>query len=285
MGIDPDAVGSEAGPAVFTWDSKDCLLYALGVGAGTDELAFTTENTAGLPQAVLPSFAVIAGSGPPALHLVGEIDRAKVLHGEQGFTVSGAIPAEGSVSSTTRITGIHDKGKNAVIAMETTSVDTETGETLFTATRSAFVRDAGGFGGDRGDEARATSPPDRPADHSVSYSTTSTQALIYRLSGDRNPLHSDPAFARRAGFDRPILHGLCTYGFTARALLNALCSSDPSRFRSMRARFTSVVYPGDDLTVEIWTTESGAGVFRTIALGDDAEPRTVIDQGHVTFAP
>jgi acyl dehydratase len=279
MGIDPNAVGTEAGPVERSWTSKDCLLYAVGVGAGTEELAFTTENSAGIDQQVLPTFAVIAGSGAPVLEAAGDIDHTQLVHGEQAIELHGPIPVEGRVASTSRITGIYDKGKGAVIESETTSVDAATGEPRFTTRMSVFIRGAGGFGGDRGPTASKAAPEGAP-DHVVTYRTRPDQALTYRLSGDRNPLHSDPDFAARAGFDRPILHGLCTYGFTGRALLHALCGSDPGRFRSMEGRFSSPVYPGDELRVHIWDLGSGEALFRT-TVGDDA--RLVLDQGRVRF--
>ncbi|MEO6652145.1 MAG: MaoC family dehydratase [Ilumatobacteraceae bacterium] len=139
-----------------------------------------------------------------------------------------------------------------------------------------FIRDAGGWGGERGPSGPQNEPPDRAPDHQQTYQTSPDQALIYRLSGDRNPLHSDPSFAAMGGFDRPILHGLCTYGFTGRALLHTLCDSDPAKFERMEGRFTSPVFPGEALTVKMWEIGDGASVFTT-SVGD----RVVIDQGLV----
>jgi acyl dehydratase len=280
MPIDPSAVGAEAGPVERSWNSKDALLYAVGVGAGTEELAFTTENSRGVTQQVLPTFAVIAGGGASALGEVGDVDWTQLVHGEQAFELSGPIPVEGRVSTTSKITGIYDKGKGAVIVSESTSVDAATGEPRFTTRTSVYIRGAGGFGGERGPSGPANVPPEREPDHVVTYPTSPDQALLYRLSGDRNPLHSDPAFAELAGFDRPILHGLCTYGVAGRALLHVLCGSDPARFRSMAGRFSSPVYPGEDLTVSLWETGEGEAVFVTAV--DD---RVVLDQGRVTFTP
>jgi len=144
---------------------------------------------------------------------------------------------------------------------------------------SAFIRGEGGWGGDRGPSGAQNVPPERGPGHTITYQTSPDQALIYRLSGDRNPLHSDPSFATAAGFDKPILHGLCSYGFTGRALLHALCGSESARFKSMEGRFSSPVIPGEALTVAIWTTGDGEAVFTT-SVGD----RVVIDQGKVTFA-
>jgi acyl dehydratase len=143
---------------------------------------------------------------------------------------------------------------------------------------SLFIRGEGGFGGRRGPTATPGPFPDRDPDHVVTYATREDQALLYRLSGDRNPLHSDPAFARRAGFDRPILHGLCTYGFAGRALLHTLCGSDPTRFTSLHARFSRPTYPGDRLTTSMWVDGSSAR-FRTDRQGGE----TVLDQGTFDF--
>lgn len=279
MPINPDAVGTESDPVERSWTSKDALLYAVGVGAGTDELAYTTENSKGIAQQVLPTFAVIAGAGGNALAAAGDIDWTQLLHGEQAFTLAGPIPVEGTVRTVSRITGIYDKGKGAVIATESTSVDAKTGEPRFTTRSSVFIRGAGGFGGGRGPSGPRNTAPDRAPDVELAYRTLPDQALVYRLSGDRNPLHSDPAFAKLAGFDRPILHGLCTYGFTGRALLHGLCGGDSSRFRSMEGRFSSSVFPGDDLTVSMWRTGDGEAVFTTRTQSG----QVVITEGRCTF--
>jgi acyl dehydratase len=176
------------------------------------------------------------------------------------------------------VTGIYDKGKGALVVSESAGVSPFTGEKLVTTRSSAFIRGEGGFGGERGPAADWTEP-DRAPDHKVTYPTRTDQALLYRLSGDRNPLHSDPAFAARAGFARPILHGLCTYGVTGRALLHALCGSDPARFGSMSGRFSAPVYPGDELTVAIWTAGPGEALFQT-RTGDGT---VVIDHGRVGY--
>jgi acyl dehydratase len=167
---------------------------------------------------------------------------------------------------------MYDKGKAAVVVTETTAV--LDGEPLYTNTASVFIRGEGGWGGERGPSGPRNVPPERAPDHSVTYQTSPDQALVYRLSGDRNPLHSDPSFAAMGGFDRPILHGLCTYGFTGRALLHTLCAGDPARFHHIEGRFTSPVFPGEALTIDMWSTGDGEAVFVT-RVGD----RPVIDQG------
>ena len=169
-------------------------------------------------------------------------------------------------------------GKAAVVVTETVATDLADGQPLFTNVSSAFIRGEGGWGGDRGPSGPQNVPPERDPDHRVTYQTSPDQALTYRLSGDHNPLHSDPSFAAMGGFERPILHGLCTYGFTGRALLHTLCGGDASRFRHVEGRFASPVVPGDALTVTMWELGDGAGVFVT-SVGD----RAVIDQGLVRF--
>jgi acyl dehydratase len=281
MPINPDAVGAEAGPVERSWTSKDALLYAVGVGAGTSELPYTTENSKGVDQQVLPTFAVIAGAGAPAMAAAGDIDFTQLVHGEQAIELAGPIPVEGTVRTTSRITGIYDKGKGAVIVTESTSADAATGAPRFSTRSSVYIRGAGGFGGDRGPSGSKNEPPDRAPDLEISYQTLSDQALVYRLSGDRNPLHSDPEFAKLAGFDRPILHGLCTYGFTGRALLHGVCGGDSARVRSMEARFSAPVYPGDELTIAIWRVGDDDAVFTTRT----QTGQVVITDGRVKFQP
>jgi len=279
MPINLEAVGAVSDPVERSWSSTDCLLYALGVGAGsldaTDfELEYTTENSVDRPQRVLPTFAAVIGGGGPARTTLGSFDLAMLVHGEQAIELSGPIPPDGAVRTTSVVTGIYDKGSGAVVVSESTSVDAHTGELRFASTTSLFIRGEGGFGGERGPSTSAEPWPTREPDDVVTYTVRPDQALLYRLSGDRNPLHSDPVFAKRAGFDRPILHGLCTYGFTGRALLHAVCGSDPARFRSMAGRFSRPTYPGDTLTVSMWTEGDGVR-FRT----DNQRGDTVIDAG------
>jgi acyl dehydratase len=276
MPIDPSAVGAKGDPVRRSWTSKDGLLYALGVGAGTDELAFTTENTKDLPQRILPTFAVIIGGGGSPFGKIGTFNPAMLVHGEQAFELFDEIPVEGEIESTGRCAAIWDKGKGAVVEMESTSVNVATGKPLLKTRSSVFIRGEGGFGGERG-PSTSFEVPDRGPDHQVTYATRPDQALLYRLSGDRNPLHSDPSFAKMGGFDRPILHGLCTYGFTGRALLHTLCDGDPARFKSMYGRFSKPVMPGDTLTVSMWV-DGDECLFRTANQDGDV----VLDQGRMT---
>ena len=284
MPINPDAVGSKSEPSRRSWTSKDALLYALGVGAGAadplQELEFTTENTSSAPQRALPTMAVVLGPLGGGWDKIGSFNPAMLVHGEQGITLHREIPVEGELEGVSEITGIYDKGKGAVVVTESTTTLVSTGEPLFSTRMSAFIRGEGGWGGDRGPAGGANAAPEREPDHAVTVQTRPDQALVYRLSGDRNPLHSDPAFAAMGGFDRPILHGLCTYGFTGRALLHELCGGDPARFTGMDARFSSPVMPGEALTVKAWDDGDGACIFQTC--GQDG--RVVIDNGRVTFS-
>jgi acyl dehydratase len=273
MPINPEASGAKGKPVRRSWKSKDALLYALGVGAGVDELQFATENTKDLPQRVLPTFAVIIGGGGVPFDQIGTFNAALMLHGAQGIELFDEIPAEGEIESTGSIGAIYDKGKGATVELISESIDVATGKPLLKTTMTAFMRGEGGFGGERGPSS-TFELPDRKPDHEVVYETRIDQPLLYRLSGDRNPLHSDPSFAKLGGFDRPILHGLCTYGFTGRALLNAVCGGDPSRFKSMDARFSKPVMPGDDLVVSMWI-DGGTCLFQTKNQDGDV----VMDQG------
>lgn len=278
MPIDDSLVGRKGEPVTRSWTSKDALLYALGVGAGQadplEELEFTTENTQGKRQKVLPTFACVAlgGGGAP---LPDDLDFTKMLHAEQGFTLNDALPVEGEVTSTGQTTGVYDKGSGALIASEFEARDSA-GQVLATLHTSVFFRGYGGWGGDRGPSVEWEKPTGAPH-HQVTYTTRPDQALLYRLTGDRNPLHTDPAFSRVGGFPRPILHGMCTYGFTGRALLAAVADSEPKRFRAMRGRFTKPILPGQTITVNIWV--DGTDVrFQTV----DETGTPVIDQGTAT---
>ncbi|MPY96043.1 MAG: enoyl-CoA hydratase [Acidimicrobiia bacterium] len=284
MPINTDAVGSVSEPRERSWDHKDCLLYSLGVGAGAAdptgaELDLTTENSEGVTQRVLPTMAVVLQAGGLDFSKLGKFDLSKMLHGEQGITLHRGIPTEGRLRTTNRIAAIYDKGAAAVVVMEGDTVLVDTGEPLFSTRSSLFLRGEGGWGGERGPSGPSNAAPDRAPDHSVTYQTRSDQALLYRLNGDRNPLHSDPTFAARGGFPKPILHGLCTYGVTGRALLHALCGSDPARFKAMDARFTSPVMPGEPLTVDMWETGGGEALFRTSA----TDGRVVLDSGRLAY--
>ncbi|MDG2276925.1 MAG: MaoC/PaaZ C-terminal domain-containing protein [Pseudomonadales bacterium] len=277
MPIDPSAVGVKGEPRTRSWTSKDALLYAVGVGAGTDELQYTTENTKETRQKVLPTFAVIIGGGGSPMDKVGSFNPAMMVHGEQGIELLDEIPADGELESVGECTAIWDKGSAAVLEFESTSTNTATGKPLLKTRTMLFCRGEGGWGGERGPNVKIEFPA-RAADHEVIYGTREDQALTYRLSGDRNPLHSDPSFASMGGFDKPILHGLCTWGFTGRALLHTLCGSDSSRFKAMNSRFSKPVLPGDTLTIKMWV-DGNEALFKT----ENQNGETVIDQGVFKF--
>ena len=292
MAIDPNAVGSTGDPAERSWGYRDSLLYAVGIGAGAEdpvgiELEFTTNNSKGIEQQTFPTQGVVIGFGAGgALGKVGEIDWGRVLHGSQGVSLHQPIPVGGTVLVEEKVSGIWDKGegKNAIIETEAKATLKETGEPLFDLRGSLVVRGSGGFGGQEGNTAPQVYAPEAAPDHEVTYQTRPDQALTYRLSGDYNPLHSDPWFATElGGFPKPILHGLCTYGFTGRALLHELCGSDPKRFKSMDSRFSSPVFPGDSLTIQMWV-EEGQAIYRTVAQKGTPEERVVIDNGLCVFS-
>ncbi|MEV0083993.1 MaoC/PaaZ C-terminal domain-containing protein [Saccharopolyspora sp. NPDC050642] len=278
MSLDLNAVGRTAGPVEVSWTSRDALIYALGVGAGQHdplaELELTTENTAGVEQRILPGYAIVIGQRGPRTDL-GDFDRSKLVHAEQALTLHQPLAVAGAAKLTTRVDGIQDKGSGALVTTSTEATDPATGDALFTTTSSVFIRGAGGFGGER-TPAAPWERPDRQPDHSIAVTIRPDQALLYRLSGDRNPLHSDPAFAARGGFPRPILHGMCTYGTTVRVLLRAV-GADPRECSSITGRFTKPVLPGETLTVEVWT-EGSSHWFRTT----DSAGSVVLDRGVLT---
>ena len=250
------ALGAELEPVEFSWTSSDVQLYNLALGAGHDpmdprELRYLTDGT---PQ-VLPTFSSVAASfhatEAPTVSFPGiEIELSRVLHASEAVTVGAPLPPSGAGRAVTRITDIWDKGKAAVIFNETTVVDPD-GATLWTVKRSIFARGEGGFGGERG-PSTSSATPERAPDFEIAIPVLPQQALLYRLCGDRNPLHSDPEFAAAAGFPRPILHGLCTYGMTCKALVDTVLDADATRVASYGARFAGVVFPGETLKASVW---------------------------------
>ena len=277
MPIDPRvAIGAELPDRQFSWGASDVLLYHLGIGAGShpgdnlspDALRYTLDGP-GLQ--VLPSFGIVAPTfhetDPPPLDLPGcDINLAQVVHGSQSISVTGPLPTTGSATLRTRISDVWDKGKAAVIWQEGVA-SSDDGEELWTVRSSIFVRGEGGWGGGRGSSA-AVELPDREPDADTTYDVTPQQALLYRLCGDRNPLHADPDFARAAGFPAPILHGLCSYGIVLRSLVDVLLDADVSRVRGFRARFAGVVFPGETIRVRAWETGDGVVASATVDARD-----------------
>lgn len=265
MPIDVDrAAGATFAPTTYEWSDRDVILYHLGLGAGNpptdeNELRYTYEGD----LHVLPSFGTIPPFGTMmSLGSVEGIDvnLASILHGEQEIEIYKPIPTSGTVSQEGRVIDIFDKGKGALIVMEIVSTDEKSGEPIFTNRSSIFVRGEGGFGGDSGPSTVSTGP-DREPDHIVESPTIPQQALLYRMSsGDLNPLHADPGFAMFAGFERPILHGLCTYGIALKAVVGAALGNEPSRVSAYKARFSGSVYPGETVVTRIWETDDGVAL-------------------------
>lgn len=262
----PDILDQKTAARTFSYGDKDVMLYALGVGMSHDpmderELAFTYEKN----LKVIPTAATVLSSamGRPARgegqaeqkpgHRPSQINFLMVVHGEQKVELHKPLPTSGTFTAEGRTIGAYDKGKDkgAVIVNETVWTD-EKGEKVATLTGSTFARGDGGFGGPSEGQPEPHTIPSRKADLSVDISTREDQALLYRLNGDRNPLHSDPDSAKRSGFPRPILHGLCTYGITCRAVLQAITGYDPDQILSHQARFSAPVFPGDVITVDLW---------------------------------
>jgi len=263
------AVGHELAPMPFSYEERDVMLYALGVGLGgspTDPgtLQYTFEND----LKVLPTFGVIPAF--PALMQIGnvpglEFNPMLLLHGEQYTELKAPIPTSGTLTTKARISAIYDKGKGALVLIDADTVD---GKDAVVCSNqfSIFLRGEGGFGGESGPKPTHEAP-ERAPDAVEEFQTLPQQALIYRLSGDRNPLHADPNFAAMGGFDRPILHGLCTYGIVGHAVLKTYCDYDPAAFKSIKARFSGHVFPGETIVTKMWKDGS------TITLQADVKER------------
>ena len=263
------------GPWRKSWTSDDALRYAVGVGAS--ELAFATESSEGVVQQALPTMALALTHFTEPEQVFGDVDKTLILHAEQSLVVHNPLPVTGSIEVRRQVTDIFDKGSDALVVSRVDAVDLDSGAPAFTAVSSAFLRGEGGFGGSRGSSSRAALPARSP-DRRLEFATAENQALIYRLSGDRNPLHSDPVYAARGGLKRPILHGLCTYGITCRLLIAAFAAGDAHRVSGLSGRFTAPVVPGDVLVVEAWESDDGVA-FRT----STSAGTVVIDNGHLTL--
>ncbi len=274
MPIDPAvAIGAELGSVEFGWTESDVLLYQLAIGA--TDLAYALEGPA---LQVLPSFGVVAPTfhmtDPPPLDLPGcDINLAQVVHGSQSISVTGPVPTSGSATVTTRISEIWDKGKAAVIWQEGVAVSPG-GEELWTTRSSIFVKGEGGWGGDRGTSS-AVELPDRSPDADTTYDVLPQQALLYRLCGDRNPLHADPDFAKAAGFPAPILHGLCSYGIVLRTLTEQLLGGDATRVGGFGVKFSGVLFPGETIRVRGWR-DDGRIVGSAVVAGGERDGAPVL---------
>lgn len=278
MAFDLSVIGKTFGPHTFTHDWKQPALYALACGARPDELDLLLETRG--PK-VLPTFSVVVVLAPlqEALRKLGG-NFLTLVHANQKCVAHRPLAPAGALSTTATVRALYDKGKAAIGVFETRTVD-EKNEPVFDTEWQIFYRGEGGFGGERGPEAPSYEPPPGKApDLRYEMATDPTQALLYRIaSGDLNPIHSDPAVAAKAGFERPILHGLCTFGHAGRAAVVGLCGGDPGRLTSIQGRFSKPVFPGETITTEIWKVASGEAYFISKVKERD---EAVITLGRVT---
>ena len=280
MPLDPTGVlGHEFEPVRQHVTPRDCMFYALSVGVGSDPvdpaaLAFTYERDL---RALATQASVIGHPGDWIAMLNCGITRSMVLHAGTRIRLLRALPTSATVIGLNRVIDLADKGeRGAIIVIERRIIDEGTGEALAVLESSTFCRGDGGFGGKPELDYQYEPNPDRPPDLTVETLTRQDAALIYRLNGDMNPLHADPVFAQRAGFERPILHGLCTYGATAWAILRTLGAHN--NFTAFQARFSKPVMPGEALSVDIWKFANDAVAFRA-RVGD----RLVLDRGQAAM--
>src|SRR5690606_28533194 len=289
--IDVDqALGYELPKVTTTYDERDLSLYALGVGAAADPLADTelryVYEMHGKGFWPLPTYSVIPalagimnafreGQTAPGLHW--GLDR--LLHGEQYTELKRPLPPKAKLTHRTWVKDIFDKGKNAFVVFATESSD-EDGEVLAYNELGAVIRGAGGWGGERGPTGETNTPPDRLPDATAEEQIRPNQALLYRLSGDWNPLHVDPAFAGAFGFPKPILHGLCTFGVAARHVIKRFADGDPRRFKSIKVRFSDSVFPGETLITEMWKESDNRVIVRCRLKERD---KVVLSQAAVEF--
>lgn len=277
--ISTDLVGMEFDPIPYQWNSKDTMLYALGVGCVPEkELEYIYE---GKGPKVLPTFGVIPGMMAMG-GMMGKIEMnlATLLHGEQSIIQHRPLPADANVETVGRVSEIWDKGKAAVVGCE--GVVRDKNGPICTTKATIFLRGQGGFGGERGPSTEGVNvPPDREPDHVYEDTTLPQQAAIYRLSGDRNPIHIDPGFAQMAGYKGVFLHGLCSYGFVGRAILHTLCGGDPARFGSFEARFSDQVWLGDQIITKMWIVGEGEAIIQA----ETQEGKIVLSKAKATFKP
>ena len=271
--------------ATHSYTARDTILYALGIGIGmepTDErqLRFTYERD----LHAFPTMAAVLGHpGPWFMDERVGLNARLVVHAEQQLTLDRPIPIEGTIRSRPRVTAMEDKGKKRglMIRTEREGVDARSGDRIFTSISTIYCRGDGGSGISRGTTETPPPVPERAPDQVCELATLPQAALVYRLSGDHNPLHADPAVAAAAGFDRPILHGLCTFGIAGHAIVRTVCDYAPDRLTAISARFSAPFFPGETLSTEIWASGTEL-VFRARSLDRDV---VVLDRGRAALAP
>jgi acyl dehydratase len=268
------------------YSARDTMLYALGVGVGLDDPTGPEALRYGYEASLeaLPTMAVTLGfPGSWLKNPEFGVDWKRLVHGDQSIQLHRPLPPEGVVVGATRVEAIYDKGEGkGAVLYAVRDIRSPNGDLIATVRQGTFLRGDGGFGGSSEGAPTPHPMPDRSPEHVIDMPTCPDQALLYRLSGDYNPLHADPEVARQAGFERPILHGLCSYGIAGRAVIQSLCSGLASRLTRLDVRFSSPVYPGDTLTVELWLEEPGRGAFRA-RVAERAV--TVLQNGYVEFTP
>jgi acyl dehydratase len=251
VAINLDVIGKEREPVIFKYGEDQVILYALGVGAGVDELDFVYEKN----LKVFPSFAVVPLTPMVVFYLDNlNLNWATVLQLEQKIIMHKPIPPSGTIVLQGRVDSVYDKGDKGAIANLLCEGRSEQGELIYELGLSFLEAIKG---------ERISPPEGEPPDFTVEYPVPSNQAALYRLTGDKNPLHIDPEFAARGGFDKPVLHGLCTYGYTVRAIIHSICASDPSRFKAFVARFMGLAFPGDRLIIQGWKTDGKRYIIQT----------------------
>lgn len=278
--LDAEGLKAMAFPAAtFSYDETRTMLYGLAAGMGQDPLdAKELPFVAVAPLRALPSMATVVAWDDSWLPKTG-VDVARVVHGEQRITLHKPLAPSATVRSVMRITDVFDKGegRGAVLYVRTDLTDLSDETPLATLASTVFARGDGGFGGPEGNPPPLSPVPERDPDLTIEYHSTPNQALIYRLLGDHNPIHADPGFAKSVGFERPILHGLCTYAIAMRALVKGVCDHQPDRVHHVEARFTAPVFPGETIATQMWRDKQGAA-FRAIVPERDA---VVLDRGRV----
>lgn len=277
MALNMDAIGQTIGPISKDYTWENVVLYALGVGAGFDDLEYCYEKN----LKVIPSFSIAAiFEFLMQFGIKSGINLAGVLHGEQELIFHNPIPTEGTLTTEGKLTDYYDKGKNkGALIIGKSETHHSNGKKLFTSTLSIFARKDGGFGGPEAPK-KVVEIPDRDPDFIVDALPAANQPLLYRLSGDIFALHADPGFAQKAGFEKPIMHGLCTHGYACRALIDSLVPGEPEKARRMYCRFSKTLYPGTAIQILIWKTEDGTAVWRVISAenGD-----VIIDMGEFEY--